>query len=120
MGVPSVLAPFIVEGERARPSPAHRPHLRFRAGSGNLHLRPLFDITLPGLAKRVQTLADDIYRLVLRHGGTITAEHGMGRLRAPYPEQEWGSALYGYMRRLKTIFDPQNLLNLQVMFSDRR
>jgi FAD/FMN-containing dehydrogenase len=57
--------------------------------------------------------------VVFRHGGTISAEHGMGRLRAPYLQREWGSALYDYMRQLKKIFDPQDLFNPGVMFSDR-
>ena len=89
------------------------------AGSGNLHLRPLFDLTLPDLAGRLQRLADAVYEEVLRHGGTISAEHGMGRLRAPYLEREWGAALYGYMRELKTIFDPDDQFNPGVMFSKR-
>ena len=88
------------------------------AGNGNLHLRPLFDLTKPGLQGRIQQLADAVYEVIFRHGGTITAEHGMGRLRAPYLRREWGDRLYGYMRELKTIFDPQEVFNPGVMFSD--
>jgi FAD/FMN-containing dehydrogenase len=88
------------------------------AGNGNLHLRPLFDMSLPDLAGRVQRLADDIYGAVIRHGGTVTAEHGMGRLRAPWLRQEWGEALYRYMRELKELFDPEGILNPGVMFSE--
>jgi FAD/FMN-containing dehydrogenase len=55
----------------------------------------------------------------VRHGGTVTAEHGMGRLRAPYLLREWGAELYGYMREVKEIFDPRELFNPGVMFSDR-
>ena len=89
------------------------------AGSGNLHLRPLFDITdlgLPGLLARV---ADEVYVAVFRYDGTITAEHGMGRLRVPYLAREWGETIIGYMRRVKEVFDPDDLLNPEVMFSDR-
>ncbi len=88
------------------------------AGNGNLHLRPLFDVTLPDLPGRVRRLADEVYETVIRHGGTITAEHGMGRLRAPYLKREWGEALYNYMREVKNIFDPDDILNPGVMFSD--
>jgi FAD/FMN-containing dehydrogenase len=42
----------------------------------------------------------------------------MGRLRAPYLRREWGDALYGYMREVKAIFDPRDVLNPGVMFSD--
>ncbi|ABA89680.1 FAD/FMN-dependent dehydrogenase [Syntrophotalea carbinolica DSM 2380] len=89
------------------------------AGSGNLHLRPLFDVTLPDLPGRIRQTAEAVYEVVFRYGGTISAEHGMGRLRAPYLQREWGPALYGYMRELKEIFDPQGLFNPGVVFSER-
>jgi FAD/FMN-containing dehydrogenase len=89
------------------------------AGSGNLHLRPLFDLTKAGLKKRIRELADDVYQVVFRYGGTITAEHGMGRLRAPYLKQEWGESLFGYMEEIKSIFDPDGVFNPDVMFSKR-
>ncbi len=86
------------------------------AGNGNLHLRPLFDMSRPGLRELIRRLADDVYAAVLRYGGTVTAEHGMGRLRAPYLEKEWGKALYAYMREVKEIFDPGGFLNPGAMF----
>lgn len=89
------------------------------AGSGNLHLRPLFELDKPDLKGRIKRLADEVYGVIFRHGGTITAEHGMGRLRAPYLRREWGDRLYGHMKELKTIFDPQGLFNPGAMFGDR-
>jgi FAD/FMN-containing dehydrogenase len=89
------------------------------AGSGNLHLRPLFDITQPDLPGRIRKLADAVYEVVFRYGGTTSAEHGMGRLRAPYLRREWGTALYGYMREVKDIFDPRGLFNPGAVFSER-
>ena len=89
------------------------------AGSGNLHLRPLFDPNAPDLPALLTRVADEVYDAVLRYDGTITAEHGMGRLRAPYLAREWGPALTGYMRRVKEIFDPDDRLNPDVMFSER-
>jgi glycolate oxidase len=89
------------------------------AGSGNLHLRPLFDVTDPGLPALLTRVADEVYEVVFRYDGTITAEHGMGRLRAPYLAAEWGEAIIGYMRRVKEIFDPDDLLNPDAMFSTR-
>jgi glycolate oxidase len=89
------------------------------AGSGNLHLRPLFDVRAPDLKAQVAAVADEVYAAVLRHGGTITGEHGMGRLRTRYLAAEWGPDIMGYMRRVKRIFDAEDLLNPEVMFSDR-
>lgn len=88
------------------------------AGSGNLHLRPLFDPQTPDLRAQLTRVADEVYSLVLRHDGTITAEHGMGRLRTAYLAQEWGE-MTAYMRRVKQIFDPDDALNPEVMFSER-
>ncbi|MBD3242017.1 MAG: FAD-binding protein [Chitinivibrionales bacterium] len=85
------------------------------AGSGNLHLRPFFPRgeALPSL---LQETADAVYELVLGFGGTVTAEHGMGRLRAPYLRREWGDAVYGYMQEVKQLFDPTDVLNPGVLF----
>lgn len=84
------------------------------AGSGNLHMRPLFAV---GDQATMRAVADEVYTLVTRLGGTITAEHGMGRLRAPFLEREWGSRIAGYMRELKSAFDPHRVLNPGVMFA---
>jgi len=86
------------------------------AGSGNLHLRPLFR---RGDLRTAIAIADETYRLVTGLGGTITAEHGMGRLRSPFLELEWGARIVGYMRELKSILDPADALNPGVIFADR-
>lgn len=88
------------------------------AGSGNLHLRPLFDLSRPDLKGLIKRLADEVYAVIFRYGGTITAEHGMGRLRAPYLCREWGDGVCGYMKELKSIFDPGGVFNPGVMFGD--
>ncbi len=89
------------------------------AGSGNLHLRPFFDADSPDLKQLLQRVAGEVYKAVFHYNGTITAEHGMGRLRAPFLKEEWGESVYGYMRRVKRIFDPDNLFNPEAMFSNR-
>jgi len=120
VGVPLPrLAEFISEVQQLFDRHGIEALIYGHAGDGNLHLRPLFDVNRPLLAERIRRLADDVYGLVLRMGGTITAEHGMGRLRAPYLQQEWGPAVYGYMRQLKELFDPHGLLNPGVMFTER-
>jgi FAD/FMN-containing dehydrogenase len=98
----------------------HRHGLRApmygHAGDGNLHLRPLFDLRDPRLRHTLESVAREIYEAVVEHGGTITAEHGIGRQRAPFLEAEWGSEAYELMRRLKRSFDPEYLLNPEAMF----
>lgn len=89
------------------------------AGSGNLHLRPLFDVGRKDLASLLERTADRVYECVFRYDGTITAEHGMGPVRAPYLRQEWGDSLFATMRRVKQLFDPASILNPGTMFSER-
>ncbi len=89
------------------------------AGSGNLHLRPLFDVSREDLPDLISRVADEVYKAVVGYGGTITAEHGMGRSRAPFLEREWGEALTGFMRKIKTLFDADDLLNPDAMFTNR-
>lgn len=116
---PENLADFVIKVEQVFFRHGMTALIYGHAGSGNLHLRPLFDMQRPDLVEHIRRLADEIYEVVFRYGGTISAEHGMGRLRAPYLQREWGAGIYGYMRQLKEIFDPQDLFNPGVMFSDR-
>lgn len=113
-----VLAAFVHDAEKLFRDLRMVAPIYGHAGSGNLHLRPFFDVRSPDLGDTVQRVADAVYAIVRRHGGTITAEHGMGRLRAPYLEGEWGVA-YEYLLRVKQLFDPQGTLNPGVMFSNR-
>ncbi len=64
-------------------------------------------------------MADEVYAAVFDYDGTITAAHGMGRLRTASLAREWGETITGAMRRVKEIFGPTGLLNPDVMFSDR-
>ncbi len=86
------------------------------AGSGNLHLRPLFDTSSPGLRRQVRRVADRVYDLTISMDGTITAEHGMGRLRAPYLEAEWGPEACRLFGATKELFDPKGVLNPEALF----
>jgi FAD/FMN-containing dehydrogenase len=78
------------------------------AGSGNLHLRPLLrEPSAPFLFE----LATEVYKSVTALGGFITAEHGLGPLRAPFLKMEWSASARRYMHRVKLAFDPDLILN---------
>jgi len=116
---PRFLAPFIEDVQAVFDRNGLVAAIYGHAGSGNLHLRPLFNLSDPHLPALLQRVADEVYEVVFRYDGTITAEHGMGRLRTAYLVREWGEPFLGYMRRLKQIFDPADILNPDVMFSNR-
>ncbi|MBQ9455296.1 MAG: FAD-binding oxidoreductase [Thermoguttaceae bacterium] len=68
---------------------------------------------------RYEALMKDVIELVVgKYDGSLKAEHGTGRNMAPFVEREWGAELYGIMREVKQLFDPQNLLNPGVIFND--
>lgn len=120
VGVDScLLADFIGDLLEIFKKHAVEPIVYGHAGSGNLHLRPVFDMTKADLPQRINKLADDVYDIVFRYNGTVSGEHGIGRLKAPYLKQEWGDKLYDAMKEVKLIFDPDGIFNPGVMFSDR-
>src|SRR5690606_17427929 len=55
---------------------------------------------------------------VLGHGGTLKAEHGTGRIMAPFVRRQFGDDLYAVMREVKRLFDPAGLLNPGVLITD--
>ncbi len=117
VGVPPPALPQFIEGvvEVFRGEKLTAP-IYGHAGSGNLHLRPLFDTSSPHVREQVQRVADRVYDLAISMDGTITAEHGMGRLRAPYLEAEWGSRAVHLFRATKKLFDPEGVLNGEALF----
>ncbi|XKH60275.1 FAD-binding oxidoreductase [Halomonas sediminis] len=85
---------------------------------GNLHFVFPQGFEKPGEVARYQALMDEVARLVgVEYGGSLKAEHGTGRNMAPYVELEWGSDAYALMWELKALFDPDNLLNPEVILS---
>lgn len=79
------------------------------AGDGNFHVNFLWDETqqLPSVNRAIEQLFRDVVAL----GGTLSGEHGIGVLKAPYLPLEQSSELISLQRELKRVFDPDGLLN---------
>ena len=68
---------------------------------------------------RYAEMMRDVAKLVVEgYDGSLKAEHGTGRNMAPFVKYEWGERAYEAMKELKTIFDPDGLLNQGVIFND--
>jgi FAD/FMN-containing dehydrogenase len=78
-------------------------------GDGNLH--PATWYRRGEGAEKVERFLRDMAQLVLRLNGTVSAEHGIGLLKKDLVALELGEAVRSYMRELKQIFDPHNILN---------
>ena len=81
------------------------------AGSGELHTRPLFDLKTPGGLKMFRDVATDIAKLVKKYRGSLSGEHGDGRLRGEFIPLMVGEHCYGLMREIKQVFDPRGIFN---------
>ncbi|HEU4582807.1 MAG TPA: FAD-linked oxidase C-terminal domain-containing protein [Polyangiaceae bacterium] len=79
------------------------------AGDGNLHVNFLWDD--PAEEARVQVAVRELFELTVALGGTLSGEHGVGVLKAPYLPLEQSPELIALQRSLKRSFDPEGLLN---------
>ncbi len=81
------------------------------AGSGELHTRPLFDLKSEQGLKTFRGVATDIALLVKKYRGSLSGEHGDGRLRGEFIPLMVGEECYAMMKAVKRAFDPGNLFN---------
>jgi FAD/FMN-containing dehydrogenase len=81
------------------------------AGDAHVHVNPLIDVSLPDWRDRMARILDEVTGLVARLGGTLTGEHGDGRLRTPLMERVWSDAARERFAIVKRCFDPQGILN---------
>ncbi|HWR94698.1 MAG TPA: FAD-binding and (Fe-S)-binding domain-containing protein [Flavobacterium sp.] len=85
---------------------------------GNLHFVFSQDFSNQDEVDRYEKLMSDLAILVVdQFNGSLKAEHGTGRNMAPFVEKEWGSKAYEIMKRIKTIFDPHNKINPDVLIN---
>jgi len=85
---------------------------------GNLHFVFSQDFSNQTEVDRYEKLMCELAILVVdRFNGSLKAEHGTGRNMAPFVEKEWGTAAYEIMKRIKTIFDPHNKINPDVLIN---
>ncbi len=81
------------------------------AGAGELHTRPLFNLKTPEGLRMFRGIATDVAALVKKYRGSLSGEHGDGRLRGEFIRFMVGDECYGMMRRIKAAFDPAGILN---------
>lgn len=80
-------------------------------GDGNFHIIPLMNLSDPAVRAVIPKLSDEVYQLVFKYGGSMTAEHNDGLIRSPYLKKMYGEKIYGLFEEIKNIFDPKNIFN---------
>lgn len=81
------------------------------ASVGELHLRPELNIKTPEGLAAFKGIASDTADLVAEFGGSLSGEHGDGRVRAPFIPRMLGAEVYQLLRDLKHAFDPAGIFN---------
>ncbi len=82
-------------------------------GSGELHLRPVLNLKNPDEVELFRTFAFETAKLVKKFKGSLSGEHGDGRLRGEFIPLMYGEKLYQIFKDIKKTWDPENILNPQ-------
>ena len=81
------------------------------AGDAHVHVNPLIDVRQPDWREKVSGLLEDVVKLTSRLGGTLTGEHGDGRIRTPLLDRVWHKDAIRAFALVKKTFDPTNIFN---------
>lgn len=81
------------------------------AGSGELHLRPVLNMKTEEGHKMFRIVAEEISRLVKKYRGSLSGEHGDGRLRGEFVREQIGDKNYELLKSLKYAWDPKGVFN---------
>ncbi len=81
------------------------------AGSGEIHLRPIINLKTKEGNQLFRTIAEEIATLVKKYNGSLSGEHGDGRLRGEFIRQMVGEKNYQLLKDVKRSWDPDNIFN---------
>ncbi|KQZ56306.1 dimethylmenaquinone methyltransferase [Lysobacter sp. Root559] len=110
--VPVSRIPQLVDGVQALSREFALPIVCFgHAGNGNLHVNLLYDPADVSQSERANAAMARVFGLALALGGTLSGEHGIGLAKRDFMPQAIDAATLALMRQLKTVFDPDGILN---------
>jgi hypothetical protein len=69
------------------------------------------NLAIEDFYKRCDEVSERVFSLVRKFGGSISAEHGIGILKKPYLHYSRGVGELDYMKAIKQVFDPKNIMN---------
>ncbi len=81
------------------------------AGSGEIHLRPIINLKTAEGNTLFRKIAEEIAALVKKYQGSLSGEHGDGRLRGEFIRQMIGEKNYALLKEIKHAWDPENIFN---------
>lgn len=92
----------------------------FHAGDGNLHPLILFDSRYPEQVEKIFAMSEDIMKLCVEVGGSLSGEHGIGYEKKDFMGLVFNDIDLDTMMRVKKVFNPSGLLNPGKIFPSRR
>ncbi len=108
---PQVLPQYIDEFDlilkKHRLSCVYHAHI----GTGEIHLRPILNLKDPADVEMFHTIAFESARLVKKYHGSLSGEHGDGRLRGEFIPFMMGETVYAAFKELKKTWDPNGIFN---------
>ncbi len=110
--VPELVAEIEAIGKRHDTFVANFGH----AGDGNIHVNFVVDRDDPDAVARARQCVSETFRLAVKLGGTISGEHGIGYVKAPYMSYAIDAPTLEIMKCIKQVFDPKGILNPGKMF----
>lgn len=117
--VPVSKIPDLIEGLDQLSKQYGIPIVNFgHAGNGNIHVNLLTDPDDAKLQIQLQSCLEGVFQLVLDLGGTLSGEHGIGLVKKNYIGKELDALSLAYMKGIKELFDPDNILNPGKSFPD--
>jgi D-lactate dehydrogenase len=88
------------------------------AKDGNIHFMIVDRYEGDSAMRRYRDFTEEMVDVVLGYSGSLKAEHGTGRVMAPFVARQYGSELYEVMVQVKRLFDPKGVLNDNVVITD--
>ncbi len=90
------------------------------AGAGELHLRPVLNLKSQKGIKDLRAIAESSAQLVKKYNGSLSGEHGDGRVRAEFIELMVGPKNYELFKAIKNLWDPKHIFNPgKIVFPDK-
>ncbi len=106
--LPAYMKDFGEMLERLHTSCVYYGHI----STGELHLRPILNIKTAEGKKLFREIAEETAKLVRKHKGSLSGEHGDGRLRGEFIPLMYGEEVYQLMRDVKKTWDPDGVFNM--------
>jgi glycolate dehydrogenase FAD-linked subunit len=112
VGVPRARVPELLAAiERVAAAHDVRCGTFGHAGDGNLHPTFIWDRGDADAESRAHAASEELYRVAIGLGGTVTGEHGIGAARREFLEEQRGADAVAVMRAIKSALDPLGILN---------